>query len=224
MADARGQHADADLAGARLGELEGLDRGRARRSPRRTAARTACSCLARPRRRSTVRGRASTGRRPATTSRHRSAASTSVVGVDPGQARVDRLAATAIAIARDTVRRSRPAGRAPRSRAASSVTGVGQRPGGQQEHPVGDGPRLGRDRAEPEAREDEDVVGLADLVAAPVDLDRRRTASRSRPAPGRRSSARTSAGVASAAEVGFDSGRMIGRGRARRHGPDDAPR
>ena len=71
--------------------------------------------------------------------------------------------------------------------------------------------RLGDDRAEPDAREDEDVVGLADLVAHAVERRPRRTASpvatSARPSVQRR----TSAGVASAADVGFDSGRTIGR-------------
>ena len=75
------------------------------------------------------------------------------------------------------------------------------------------------DRPEPDAREHEDVVRLADLVAASVERDGRRTgdpvATSARPPVQRR----TSAGVASAADVGFDSGSTIGVGRPPRPSP-----
>ena len=49
----------------------------------------------------------------------------------------------------------RRAGTAPRSPAASARDRIGQGPGGEQEHPLGDGPGLGHDGAEAHAREDE---------------------------------------------------------------------
>ena len=82
--------------------------------------------------------------------------------------------------------------------------------GGEQEHPVRDGPRLRDDRAQADAREDERVVRLADLLRRPATS----TASNGEPvATSARPpvQARTSAGVASATDVGLESGSTIGR-------------
>ena len=186
-----GQHPHADLAGT------WLDRARARaivdRSPDRPRARRRAERSSRLGRRGAARraGPARTGRSRATTSRHRPP--------PPGRSTVPASRATAIAIApRHLAQRGDR--RVQRAR-GEPLVGDGMRPASRaasRNIAVGHGRRLGDDRPEPDAREHEHVVGLADLDPAPVEqLDRRRTASRSRRGRGRRSSARTSAGVAS---------------------------
>ena len=95
-------------------------------------------------------------------------------------------------------------------REALAGHGGGQGPGGEQEHPVRDRARLGGDRAEPQAGEDEDVVRLADLASPPVHVHglERRTGGDDGPAVG---PAQDVDGVASEAEVGFESGMTSGR-------------
>ena len=76
---------------------------------------------------------------------------------------------------------------------------------------VGDAARVDRDRAETDAREDVGIVGLVDPNVAPS----RRSGGNGLPVPimarPSRPARMMSAGVASAREVGLDSGKMIGR-------------
>ena len=129
---------------------------------------------------------------------------------EPGQARRDRLGRDDPG---DRARHGSQVGDRRVQRAGREPLGtdrVGQRPGGGEEHPLGDRGRLGHDRAEPETREDEHVVGLADLPPPAVDHDRveRRAGRDDRPA------------VGPAQDV--ERGRLRGRGRVRER-QDDRP-
>ena len=133
-----------------------------------------------------------------------------VIGGDAGEAALDRLPRDAD---RDrTGDRAQVADRRVErpGRQAGVGHGRGQRPGGEQEHPVGDRARLRRDRAEAEPGK------TKTLFAWPISRRRPSTstasngepvATRARPSVQRR----TSTGVASETEVGFESGRTMGR-------------
>ena len=85
----------------------------------------------------------------------------------------------------------------------------GQRARRHQEDHVGDPTGLGSDSAEADTGEDEHVVGLAEHVEAPVALDRcegTSVATSARPPV----QSKTSPGVASQLDVGFESGKTMG--------------
>ncbi len=114
-------------------------------------------------------------------------------------------------LARDLAADPRPPDRARPRRAAPGETISARVSGREQEHLVGDLARLGHDRAEAHAGEDEHVVGLADDVVVAVHADRLERAAGRDEGPAVRSRPGCRPGSASVLAVGFESGKMTGR-------------
>ena len=218
MTDARREQPDADLAGPRVGERQRLDRDRLAEGAEHGGSRS--SVTSRPPAAAPPAARAvgDVGRPP-----HRRVderAATSVGGIDPGQPGVDRLARDdhrdraadrpQVADRRVDAPR-RPAGRRSRRRRASRAASRNIRS------------LMTRDSAAMAPRPSPGNTNT--LLAWPTSRRRPSTSTASngepvatiaRPSVQRR----TSAGIASAAEVGFDSGSTIGRSVPAGHRPE----